>query len=153
MWIRFSYLFKRLFLLHFLYSFLKQERGDCQGYKLSVSHLSLKFKTSYKKCCGSACSRAARNPREITISLAFLCREPSCIQKHNSPLRFFFHLYCTSICIQRGPLGLSPSAILPANEVLMTQDFAFLNVTPILFNSSQAGFGAVMSKKCGRETK
>ena len=74
-----------------VFTFLhKQERGDCQGHKPSVSHLSLKFKTSYMTCRSSACSTAARNPREITISLAFVCREPSCIKKHNSPLRFFF---------------------------------------------------------------
>lgn len=80
------------------------------------------------------CSTEARNPREITILLAFVCREPWCIEKHNFPL--FFQLYCTSICIQRGTLGLSPTAIHSANEVFMTQAFAFWYVTANLFNSS-----------------
>lgn len=76
-----------------------------------------KFGTSYMTYRRAACSAAARNPREITISLASICREPSCIQKHNSPLRFVFQRHCTSICIQRGPLG--PSAVPPADEVFI----------------------------------
>ena len=69
-------------------------KGDCQGHRPSVPHLSLKFKTSYMTCHSSACSAAARNPREITISLTFVCRKPSCIKKHNFPLRSF-QGYCT----------------------------------------------------------
>lgn len=65
-------------------------------------------------------------PGEITISLASVCRAPSCIQKHNSPLRFVFQLHCTSICIQRGHLGVSVPAVPSADEVFITQDSAFL---------------------------
>lgn len=107
--------------------------GECQGHTPPVSPLSLKFGTSHATYRRTACSAAARNPGEITISLPFVCREPSCIQKHNSPLRFVFRLHCTSICIQRGPLGVSASAVPSANEVFITQDFAFWYVTPIPF--------------------
>lgn len=108
-----------------------KHEGECQGHTPSISTLSLKFGTSYMTYRRTACSAAARNPGEITILLAFICREPSCIQKHNSPLRFVFQLHCTSICIQRGPLG--SSAVRSADEVFITQDFAFWYVTPILF--------------------
>lgn len=113
----------------------------------------VKFKTSYM--IRTAWRTAARNPGEITISLAFVCGEPSCIQKHSSPLRFLFLLYCTSICMQRGPLACHLQVFIQANKVFMTQDFAFWYVTPVLFNSSQAGVGAVMSKfkKKGMETE
>lgn len=117
--------------IHFFFSTL--ERDEYQGHRPSVSHLSQKFKTSYVTCHSSACSTAARNPREITVSLAFVCSEPSCMKIQNSPLRFFFQLYCTSICIQGRTLDLSPSAIHPANEVFMTQAFAFWYVISILF--------------------
>ncbi len=82
--IRFCDSLKRLFLLRKFFLFLLScflLKQDCQGHSPSVSHLSLKFKTSYMTCRSSACSTAARNPREITISLAFVCREPSCIKK------------------------------------------------------------------------
>lgn len=79
----------------------------------------------------TACSAATRNPREITILLAFICEEPSCIQKHHSPLRFVYQLLCTSLCIQRGILGLS--TVCSADELFITQDFAFWYVTLFLF--------------------
>lgn len=123
---------KRLFLPKHSLFFSTLERDEYQGHRPSVSHLSQKFKTSYVTCHSSACSTAARNPREITVSLAFVCSEPSCMKIQNSPLRFFFQLYCTSICIQGRTLDLSPSAIHPANEVFMTQAFAFWYVISIL---------------------
>lgn len=140
---------------HFHFHILKPQREDCQGHKPSVSHLSLKFKTSYMTCRSSSCSTAARNPREITISLTFVCREPSCIKNTILHSGSSSSSTVTSICIQRGTLGLSPSAIHPSNEVFMTQAFAFWYVIPTLFNSSQAGVSSVMSqfKEWRRETK
>lgn len=153
--ISFSYSFKRLSFFCFVFLHLSSNRREVTVKVISLQFLTCPKNSKQATWRRSACSKAARNPREITISLAFVCREPSCIQKHNSPLRFFFQLYCTSVCIQRGPLDLSPPGIHPANEVFMTQDLSFWYATPILFNSSQAGVSAVMSKfkKWGRETK
>lgn len=54
----------------------------------------------------------------------FVCGEPPCMkQKQKSALRLL--RYCTSICIQRGTLSLSPLDIHPANEVFMLEAFAF----------------------------
>ena len=111
------------------------------------SSLVLKIQNKLRDMSQSCLQWSSTQPkRDYHIARVCLQRGPSRIQKHNSPLRFFFQLYCTSICIQRGPLGLSPSAIHPGNEVFMTQDFAFWCVTPIFFNLSPAGATAAMAK-------
>lgn len=133
---------RRITALLFNSVFPQTGRGDCQGHKPSVSHLSRKFKTSYMTC-RTACSTQPRRDHYITcICLQSLQAFRNTILHSGSS----FLLYCTTVCIHSKPLGLSPSAIHPANEVFMTQDFAFWYVTPILFNSPQAGVSAVMSK-------
>lgn len=122
---------------------LKPERGDCQGQKTFVSHLSLKFKTSYMTCHSSACSTAARYPGEITISLTFVCRVPSCIKRQGSSLRFF-RLYCTTICMQRKTCHLQLFIQQMKWEIL--KDFAFWYIIPILSSSSWTEGSAVMSE-------
>lgn len=102
------------------------ERGDCPRSKTLSFSLVPKIQNTLidmSQLCLQCSSTQSKG--EITISLAFVCREPSCIKKQNSPLRFLFQLNCTSICIQGGTWGLSPSAIHPANEVFMMQALLF----------------------------
>lgn len=134
---RYCYSFLRLFSLEI---FFFSNSREVTAKVISPQFLTclVKFKTSYM--IRTAWRTAARNPGEITISLAFVCGEPSCIQKHSSPLRFLSLLYCTSICMQRGPLGLSPPGIHPGQWSIYDARFCFLicHSSPFQFISSQS---------------
>lgn len=124
-------------------SFLCFLKGDCQGHRPSVSHLSLKSKTSYMTCHSSACSAAARNPREITISLAFVCREPSCIKKHNSPLRFL-QRYCTIHLYSEKDFRLVTFSHPSSQLSIYDASFYFL-ITSLQSSSIYVGLKSVLS--------
>lgn len=105
--------------------------GDCQGRRPSLSHLSQKFKhfTWHGTALLAAWRHATQEkwPYQSHLSAVSL----HAWEKQNSALRF--PLYCTSICIQSGTLSLSPLAIHPANEVFMSEGFAFWYIIPIHF--------------------
>lgn len=106
--------------------FSQTVRGDCQGHKPSVSHLSWEFKTSYMTCRSSACSTAARNPREITISFAFVCREPSCIKNRtlHSGLSSCFTVH--QFVFKRASVGLVTCSYSASQWSIYDASFCFL---------------------------